>query len=387
MSRYHRLFRPCVHLGAQYLLGCGSILTLDIRRRSCYNGQIMSLWRDEKYLRLLASSLPRFTAKGNHTFNFRCPLCGDSQTNKAKARGYVFPKGDILLYKCHNCSVALPFAALLRSQDRRLYDEYVMERLKEDGRRPVEASQTPVSKPLMAPVVSFLDRLAPVYPLSTVAHPEAPLYPVYLYAKDVRKLPDTAFDRLFATMDAHKWLLPLVGDEKAAKVSDGIAYLVQPLRLSNGVWYGAQLRMLERKEYLTFRWSHEPLKMFGLDAWTPKKLTWVVEGPIDALFVPNAISPCGSDLLSGVRVLEDADIMKITDRRVYVWDNEPKNKEITRHLRTAARLRENIVIWPRNYPKDINDMVRAGIDVNAVMPRRIFQGLMAELELAAWLKA
>lgn len=345
----------------------------------------MSLWRDEKFLRMLAPTLQRFTQKHAHTFNFRCPLCGDSQTNKSKARGYIFPKGDTLLYKCHNCSVALPFSALLRSQDRRLYDEYILERLKEDGRPREETPETP-TKPLEAPVPRSLAPDSPVYPLNILDRTHPALHVVYTWAKDERKLPLSVFHRLFATNKAHSWLTPLVGDEKAAKVLDGIVYLVQPLRLPDGTWYGAQLRMIERKEYLTFRWSSEPLKVFGLDAWTPDKLTYVVEGPIDALFVPNAISTCGSDLLSGIRLLEDQNIMKVTHRRVYVWDNEPRNKEIVHHLRTAVRLNENVVIWPRRYLKDINDMVRAGIDVNAVLPKRTFQGLLAELELAAWLK-
>ena len=334
---------------------------------------------------MLAPSLQRFTQKSAHTYNFRCPLCGDSQTNKSKARGYIFPKGDTLLYKCHNCSVALPFSALLRSQDRRLYDEYILERLKEDGRPREEAPQAPI-KPLDAPMASFLAPDSPVYPLTALKAGYPSLHVVLAYARDVRKLPETAFSRLFATNKAHSWLQPLVGDDKAAKVADNIPYLVQPLRLPDGEWYGAQLRPVERKDFLTFRWSSEPLKVFGLDNWCPDKLTYVVEGPIDSLFVPNCLSTCGSDLLSGIRLLEDADIMRPAHRRVYVWDNEPRNSQIVSHLRVAVRLGESVVIWPRRYPKDINDMVRTGIDVNTVLPKRTFQGLFAELELAAWLK-
>jgi hypothetical protein len=345
----------------------------------------MSLWRDEKFLRLLAPTLQRFTQKSAHTFNFRCPLCGDSQTNKAKARGYIFPVGDVLLYKCHNCSVSLPFSALLRGQSRHLYDEYIFERLKEDGERP-KAPPEAAPKPPESPPVHFLAQDSPVYPLSILNHAYPSLHVVLVFARDTRKLPDSAFDRLFATDKAKTWLTTLVGEEKASKVSDDLPYLVQPLRLPDGVWYGAQLRLVNRKEFLTFRWSHEPLKVFGLDAWTPRKLTYITEGPIDALFVPNALSTCGSDLLSGIRHLEDAEIMKPSNRRVYVWDNEPRNKEIVRHLRTAIKLNENVVIWPRRFPKDINDMVRADIDVDDVLPKRTFFGLNAELEMAAWMK-
>jgi hypothetical protein len=357
----------------------------------------MSLWRDEKYLRLLSPTLSRFTQKTTHTYNFRCPLCGDSETNKAKARGYIFAKGDTLLYKCHNCSVSLPFSALLRSQSRHLYDEYLLERLKEDGQRQPDRPEAVFQTPTVAPARSPMSD-SPVYPLSILDHAYPSLHVVYTFAKDIRKLPITVFDRLYATEKAHTWIRSVLlaaattdeekveAEKKSEKVSDDLPYLVTPFRMLDGSWFGAQLRPVERKEFTTFRWAHDPLKVFGLDAWNPLKLTYIVEGPIDALFIPNALSPCGSDLLTGMRCLEDADILKSSSRRVYVWDNEPRNKEIVKHIRMAVKLKENVVIWPRRAPKDINDMVRAGIDVMDVLPKRTFFGLNAELELAAWIK-
>ncbi len=342
------------------------------------------LWRDEKYLRLLSPTLTRFTQKGPHTFNFRCPLCGDSETNKSKARGYIFPVHDTLLFKCHNCGLALPFSALLKRQNRQLYDDYILERMKEDGQRPAPAPEC-LPEPASVPVVRSVPADWPVYSLETLNHAYPSLHSVLVYARDVRKLPETALSRLFATSHAKTWLEPLVGPEKAAKVTDGVLYLVMPLRLPDGTWFGAQMRTLDKKNFATFRWNHEFLA-FGLDAWRPDIMTTVVEGPIDSLFVPNALAMCGSDLLSGVRHLEDADIMRTSNRRVYVWDNEPRNKEIVRHIRTAVKLKENVVIWPREYPKDINDMCRAGIDVLDVLLKRTFFGLNAELELTAWLR-
>src|SRR4051812_29748353 len=94
----------------------------------------MSLWQDEKYVRLVSSQLDRFTQKSSHHFLFRCPLCGDSEKNQYKARGYIYPKGDDLMFKCHNCSICLPFTALLKKLSRPLYDEYLMERFREHTR-------------------------------------------------------------------------------------------------------------------------------------------------------------------------------------------------------------------------------------------------------------
>ncbi len=81
-----------------------------------------------KYLNLLSVQLQKFKQKKPYLWNFRCPLCGDSQNNKNKARGFVFQlKGD-LIYKCHNCQVSLPFAKLLQDMNPSLYKEYRMEK-------------------------------------------------------------------------------------------------------------------------------------------------------------------------------------------------------------------------------------------------------------------
>jgi hypothetical protein len=202
-----------------------------------------------------------------------------------------------------------------------------------------------------------------------------------------RQVPQDKLDRLYATTHAHTWLSPLVGEDKAAKVGDGEVYLVFPLTLPDGKWYGAQVRLLTRKEYITYRWAAEPLKVFGLDHWTPTKVTYIVEGPFDSLFVENSIAACGSDLMGVIRIMIEQKLMGPADVVVYVWDNEPRNKEVVRHLRTAVKLHELVVIWPRSFPKDINDAVSEGLAVsavNGVMLKRTFKGLQAELEFQVW---
>lgn len=340
----------------------------------------MSLWLEEKYLRLVSPQLDRYVQKHPHVFNFRCPLCGDSERVKTKARGFCFPKGQILIFKCHNCSVSLPFAALLRRLSPRLYDEYLLETLKEKGTS--HAPENPPAETLRLPEVAIgrtpsmlLRRLDRVPPTDAVrAYVEG------------RKVPVSALPRLWGTTHCQSWLTPLVGEDKSAKVVDDKEYLVFPFTMPNGDWYGCQVRALDEKIYVTFRWEHDPLKVFGLDCWDPKQTTYVVEGPMDSLFVPNAIAACGSDLLGIPRILTDLGFMGPRDPVVYVWDNEARNSEVTRHMRHAVRLHEQVVIWPKGYPKDINDMVKAGLDPVATIKSRTFRGLSAELEYTMWSK-
>ena len=65
----------------------------------------MSSYIDLKFINEVSTRLGQFKKKGDYLFNFRCPYCGDSKTNKTKARGYVFRKESNLIYKCHNCGI------------------------------------------------------------------------------------------------------------------------------------------------------------------------------------------------------------------------------------------------------------------------------------------
>ena len=335
----------------------------------------MSIWCDEKYLRLLSGRLERFSQKSPQHYNFRCPYCGDSAQNKIKARGYIFPSKTSLIYKCHNCGIAVPFAALLQHLSRALYDEYVMENFKERDTKPEKPHITiPDSTHTL---VVHTD----MYQLSASTLPTH-ILPIFDYVVE-RRLPQTAFARLYGTVKAHTFLSPLVG-EKAEKVKDGLPYLVIPLRFANGEWYGAQFRLLTRKEYITFRWGHDTLRVFGLNTVKPTQRVYVTEGPLDSLCLPNAMAMCGSDLLGGLDALRDTGTTFA--ETTLIWDNEPRNKQIVQMLTRAVKEGRSVVIWPDGLPKDLNDMYASGVDVPALVAAHTYQGLRAELELQRWRK-
>lgn len=339
----------------------------------------MSLWRDEKYLRLVSSQLERFKKKSQHEFNFRCPLCGDSSRSLSKARGYAYANKQTLMFKCHNCSVALPFSALLRRLNRALYDEYLLEEYRDSAPAVKDTPSALASSPREAPNVPALASL------SQCANALHPCHSVYNYARS-RQLPDAAFDRLFASKSAHTWLQTMITDTtKLEKVQDDVPYLILPFRLQDGTWYGCQLRSITEKTFFTFRWSHDPLKLFGMDAWTPTKPTLVLEGVFDSIFLPNALAACGSTLLESIDIAEQQGI--VIPHVTYAFDNEPRNKEIVRLMRRAITLGESIVVWPRSFPKDINDAIHEGYSADAIISlihKRTFQGLMAQLEFEQW---
>jgi len=119
-------------------------------------------------------------------------------------------------------------------------------------------------------------------------------------------------------------------------------------------------------------------KIYGLDDISTELPVYVVEGPFDSTFLNNSVALCGSD--GDVRCLKGNDL-------IFVYDNEPRNREIVRRIEGCIGRKEKVVIWPSNIKeKDINDMVLAGHDVQSIVESNTYTGLEAKLKFNDWKK-
>ena len=88
---------------------------------------------DVKYINLISARFQKFKKIKNNLYNFRCPICGDSQKNKSKARGYLYQVKNNTNFKCHNCGVNISFNNFLKQIDSVIYKQYTFEKFK-DGK-------------------------------------------------------------------------------------------------------------------------------------------------------------------------------------------------------------------------------------------------------------
>tara|TARA_B100001173_G_scaffold177986_1_gene153720 strand:- start:258 stop:641 length:384 start_codon:yes stop_codon:yes gene_type:complete len=117
-------------------------------------------------------------------------------------------------------------------------------------------------------------------------------------------------------------------------------------------------------------------KIFGLDKIDSKKPVHIVEGPFDATFLENSIAMAGSDI--------DPRAYNWSDY-IWVYDNEPRNREIVNKISKSIDRGDKVVIWPKNIQqKDINDMILAGHDVQKVVESNVYHKLEANLKLNDW---
>ena len=124
--------------------------------------------------------------------------------------------------------------------------------------------------------------------------------------------------------------------------------------------------------------DEENPKVFGLNTIDKNELVYITEGPFDSTFLSNAIAMCGADLLLGDWGISDC---------CYVYDNEPRNREICDRISKCIKKGHKVVIWPKDISqKDINDMILAGHNVQSIVDSNVYKGLEAELKFNTWKK-
>lgn len=324
---------------------------------------------DTKYLNLLSVHLPLFKRKSDNLYNFRCPYCGDSQKNTTKTRGYVFIWKADYFYKCHNCAASGSFRKLIQDIDPELYKQYIMERFSTDRKPKLEKG--PVFKKPDKYIKNEFKSLKKISQLK-------PDHYAKLYVEN-RKIPTDKHFKMFFAPKFFEWVNSVVPDKFDIKFDE--PRLVLPFVDENKTLIGFQGRALKKSntKYITIMVDESKPKVFGLDGVDKNKKIYVVEGPIDSLFIDNCIAMAGADL-SRLQL----------PNTVTIYDNEPRNREIVSRMEKVVESGKEIVIWPiHNEYKDINDMVLAGYSksyIRAQIEENTFSGLRASTKLSEWRK-
>lgn len=340
-------------------------------------------WLEQKYINLLSNRLPRFAKRGNDLWNFRCHICGDSQKNKFKARGYIFAQNGEYFYRCHNCSASLNFKQFLNSVDSNLAEEFTKEKFAEKSGlliAPKKVVEKDIGKFLQPKFIKYtaLNTLKKVSQLD-------PAHPVKRYVVS-RKIPSTMHFKLFYAPKFKTFVNTLIPDKFKTDGDDFVdePRLIIPFVDQNQQLIGFQGRNFSKDgiRYITIMLDSTKPKVYGLEGVDFNEKFYVFEGPIDSMFIKNSIAMAGSSL--------DRLLDKHKSNAVIVFDNEPRNVEIVKTIEKYIQLGYNVVIWPSHIQqKDINDMVLAGVqpvDLKLIIDNNTFRGLTALVKFNEWKK-
>jgi len=318
---------------------------------------------DSKYIGLVSSRLQKFKKVKNNLYNFRCPICGDSQKNKNKTRGYIYQVKNNSNFKCHNCGASMSFNNFLKTLDGTLHKQYTMEKFKEGhtGKNfVVEAPKLEFKKPVFKKSIDL---------------PKASTNQVAKEYLERRKLnPDKFYyaDRFKWWSNTQKQTFDTIGRDEPR--------IIIPLYDEDNNMIGFQGRALDKSpnKYITIMIQEEAPKIYGLETIDRELPIYVVEGPFDSTFISNSVALCGSD--GDLGYLEGSDT-------ILVYDNEPRNREIVKRIERCIERNQRVVIWPSSIvEKDINDMVLARHDVQSMLKSNTYQGLEAKIKFNNWKK-
>jgi len=336
------------------------------------------LWLEHKYINLLSSRLERFSRVNANTYKFRCPVCGDSQKDTRKTRGYVYMRKGALKFFCHNCNASMGLPWFIKTLDPTLYTEYLKDRMLENGHRDeVQEFVDKMKTPVFVKNTGLKD-------LQKVSQLKAE-HPVKEYITK-RQIPSDTHYKLFYAKTFKTWVNTMIPD-KFEDIEKDEPRLILPFLDKDKNLFGFQGRSFRKTgiRYITIMLNEDQPKIFGLDTMDPSKDIYVVEGPIDSLFLPNGIASAGGDLISP---LQQLDVQK--EHFVVVYDNEPRNKDTIKKIVKAIDSGYRVCIWPTAMEqKDINDMVLAGYTIEKVkeiIDECTYSGPTAKLHLAIWRK-
>ena len=323
---------------------------------------------DSKYVTLVSSRLQKFKRVKANLYNFRCPICGDSQKHKNKARGYLYQVKTNTNFKCHNCGASSSLNNFLKQIDPTLHKQYVMEKFKEGHTSGIGKGNSFVVE---SPKFDFKK---PVFERK-LDLPRASDVPIATKYLEKRKIDPSKF---YFTKEFQKWTN--THKQTFDTIHRDESRVIIPLHDTEKNLIGFQGRSLgpNSVKYITVMLNEDAPKIYGLDKIDDKKPIYITEGPFDSTFVENSVAMCGSDLDIGSFGWSS---------HIWVFDNEPRNREIVKRISNTIDKGEQVIIWPTQIvEKDINDMALAGHDIMSLLESNTYSGLKAKVKFNTWKK-
>jgi hypothetical protein len=327
---------------------------------------------EEKYISFTSPYLRNFKRKGE-VYNFSCHVCGDSEYDKRKARGYLIHKDNHWVYKCHNCGITYGFGNFLKSINTSLYDEYRLESFQESNPSFKKNKSKQISHKInelfetkkdikiesLYVKCSFLDNDHKAIEYLENRKISKLIYKDWFYCDNLNlmsKIFDHYVNTKFIENDP-RIVIPIYDDNQL------IAIIARSLDKNS------------KLKYIIMKKNKDDVLLYSKEKIDNTKQIYVVEGPIDSLFIENSVAVLGSDLKKCLELYPDA---------VYIFDNQPKNKEIIKKMEYISD-KVKMVIWPKSIKeKDINEMYCANLNIDKVIKENTFDKLQLKLNLANW---
>jgi hypothetical protein len=331
---------------------------------------------DIQYINRLSGRLEQFTKIRKDVWNARCPICGDSKKKLHLKRFYIYLKDGHYSVKCHNCGYSDSFFNFLKYELPDIYKEYLIDKFPKQAS--LNKNRFTHIKDIIPEVYyckGFNYSILKRFSVLNIKHPAR------IYVQN-RKIPD---DKVFYCDNFSSFIGTLGIDHytKAYKFAKEPRMII-PFYREDGLSTVFQARAFSKKEslrYITIKEHDQESKIYGLRDINKEKVVYYVEGPIDSLMIPNCLA------MSGLSTKLPQDIKNT----IFVPDNEPRNRDVIKAIRTKLIKGEQVVIYPdRLKYKDLNDMrVKGDMSTEKILDlinQNVYSGHIGLLKLNEWSK-
>ncbi len=339
------------------------------------------MYTDIKYVYELRPRLEMFKVKSNNPFtvNVRCPVCGDSKKSKTKARGYFYSRKGGIFFKCHNCQYGSHISKLIEILDPDLYRKYRMEKyttlpksntvsvFTTEDMKPKFSRRQPTR--LIGSLFDSIDTL-----------PENHIAVKFLVG---RNIPRDRWDELYYIENIKD--IGNLSKGYCKKITSDEPRIIIPFYNRQNKLIAVDCRALDDHHirYLTVTINKDESPIYNLNKIDYNQRVFVLEGPFDSMFLPNAIAVGTSDLKK---------VRKFVDKTnsTFILDNQPRNKEIVKITRKLILNDFEVFIWPEIPEKDINELVTsqklASDELLQLINRHTFSGMAGYAAFVRWKK-
>jgi len=193
-------------------------------------------------------------------------------------------------------------------------------------------------------------------------------------------MPNDFLDKVYYAEDFREWAMS-VSEIDYSNLGREESRMVIPFYDTEGNLIAAQGRALGSHElrYITIKVSEDSPKVYGLERWESETHTYIVEGPIDSMFLPNGLAVAGGDRQS----------INIDKKQcVLIFDNEPRNEHTVKKLMKSIDDGWSVVVWSKGKKfKDINDLIMSGLSTDEILDminKTTMKGLEADWAAREW---
>lgn len=322
---------------------------------------------DEQFAELALQRQPRYKKyNGRFKLNCRCKICGDSASDEFKARFWAREYEDTVMLKCYNCDYSNSIAGYIKEEEPDLYRDYLMEKRK--GNFLITPKEQPKEEKKIIEFIPYSVRIDTVDRDTKLMQ----------YVRK-RKIPEEAYDKIYFTSEWQK-LVNHIKEGTFSYPKDELRMVIPIFNKEGGIeaLQGRALAKDSSVKYMTIKAYEGASKVYGVDRAVPDKPVVITEGPLDSLFLDNAIAITGGSL--------DLNQVPFSDNRIWALDNEPRHKDTINRMKKLINSGERVVFWDTlEYSgKDINDFIMNGASkeylMNYIMNNN-FSGLQAQLRL------